>query len=247
MLSLALGCSFGCDYKARVELSSDLGTVTRTSGSGTESTVSSAGSNVGMNKRMWVSQSLSPGLIALIVGLVLIASGLIGAYCYTQRASRMPRPPPRRTDNVVQNQAYAYNSNNAYEQPSTRQSGLYDEAKIQAALDADGYVIDTYFQEGQQQQYGRTRRNTITAQTSEGSLYAIPFEDDADLPASNSSGSNTTAKQQETPRSGRMLAASPCRVVRNTSYEEATAGGLQGKAANVGGSHSGNDDDNFDC
>lgn len=54
MLSLALGCSFGCDYKARVELSSDLGTVTRTSGSGTESTVSSAGSNVGMNKRMWV-------------------------------------------------------------------------------------------------------------------------------------------------------------------------------------------------
>lgn len=181
------------------------------------------------------------------MGLVLIASGLIGAYCYTQRASRMPHPPPRRTDNVVQNQAYAYNSNNAYEQPSTRQSGLYDEAKIQAALDADGYVIDTYFQEGQQQQYGRTRRNTITAQTSEGSLYAIPFEDDADLPASNSSGSNTTAKQQETPRSGRMLAASPGRVVRNTSYEEATAGGLQGKAANVGGSHSGNDDDNFDC
>ena len=42
----------GCDYLSKVELNSALGTVTRNGDTGTESTVSSAGSDVGLDIKM---------------------------------------------------------------------------------------------------------------------------------------------------------------------------------------------------
>ena len=57
-------------------------------------------------KRSEIRSSLSPGLIAIVAVLVLIAGSLVGVYCCRHCTLQPPSPLPA-TDNVVQNQAYA--------------------------------------------------------------------------------------------------------------------------------------------
>lgn len=196
-----------------------------------------------------VRASLSPGLIALVVVLVLVATSLVSAYCYTQTQQQaLPRGGgdgnwerrQGRHEQVHNNAAFdasngdnARRRNPAYDppmsppQPAGAEYATVDEphyqvpgeVKKQAALDIDGYVIDTYFQ----QQHGGPKRHTVTAQTSQGSVYATPIEDGANLPAS--SNISIDAKQEP----GDRALASRHRTLPNSSYEEVpavTAGGL---------------------
>ena len=202
-----------------------------------------------------VRASLSPGLIALVVVLVLVATSLVGAYCYTQTQQRALtrggggvnwERRQGRHEQVHNNAAFdagdgdnppydgaggrlrnpAYDPPMSPPQPAGAEYATVDEPHYQvpgevkkhAALDADGYVIDTYFQ----QQHGGPKRHTVTAQTPQGSVYAIPFEDGANLPAS----SNSSIDAEQEP-GGRSL-ASRQRILPNSSYEEVpavTAGG----------------------